>query len=72
MPGALTTSPDQASEYARIQTDVNTYVNEMMLKFIVGEEPLSNFEKYISELNNRGLERMLSMTQDAYNRYLAR
>jgi putative aldouronate transport system substrate-binding protein len=68
----MTPSDSSAAEYAKIQTSISSYANEMMFKFIVGEESLDNFDKYIAELNNRGLETMIRITQETYDRYLAR
>ena len=58
-----------ASEYAKLQTEIGTYASEMFLKFILGEEPLKNFDAYLAELNKRGLKRYLEITQDCLDRY---
>ena len=63
---------DETSEYAKLQTEINTYTSEMFLKFIVGEESLENFDAYLEELNKRGLARYLEIAQKSYDRYAAR
>lgn len=68
----LMPSADKMNEYAQLYTQVSTYANEMMLKFIVGEEPLDNFDKYIEEMNKKGAQEVISIIQDSYNRYLQR
>ena len=63
---------DNESEIAKLQTDVSTYYSEMMLKFIMGLEPLDNFDKYVQELNSRGLNKILDAKQKAYDKFLER
>lgn len=70
--GGGTPSESETSEYARLQTEISTYATEMMLKFIVGQEPLENFDAYVAELDKRGLPRYLEMSQIMYDRYMAR
>lgn len=63
---------DELTEYAQLSNDVETYMNEMISKFIIGAEPMDNYDKMIAELKNRGIDRIIEMKQNAYNRYLAR
>ncbi|MDT8715666.1 extracellular solute-binding protein [Clostridium sp. 19966] len=60
---------DESSDAASIINGINTYVNEMSFKFIMGTEPLSNFDKYVDQLNKLGLQKYLKYNQDALNRY---
>ena len=69
---ALTPGPDEASKLARMQTEIETYRDEMFNKFIMGQTPLSDFDKYISTLESLGLKEALEMQQKAYERYLKR
>ena len=43
MPPVLPTS-DEAAEFASIMGEVNTYVDEMFTKFVMGVESLDNFD----------------------------
>lgn len=69
---SLAPRADVVSEYSKLQTDLSAYVSEMFLKFIVGEEPLENFDSYLAELNKRGLERYMEIVQECYDRYAQR
>lgn len=71
LPG-FTLSEEATAERAEIMTDVETYAKEMILKFIVGAEPLSNFDKYQQQLKDFGMERALELTQEAYEIYLSK
>lgn len=66
---AITLSEEATAERAEIMTDVETYAKEMILKFIVGAEPMSNFDKYQEQLKSFGIDRALELTQEAYDLY---
>lgn len=69
---SIAPGPDETSEYAKLQTEITTYVSEMNLKFLVGEEPFENYDKYQAELKKRGMDRYLEIAQKSYDRYIAR
>ena len=69
---SLYISTDVSDRDADIMTNVNTYREEMILKFITGEEPIENFDKYIAQLKAYGLDEAIHHRQEAYERYLAR
>jgi putative aldouronate transport system substrate-binding protein len=60
---------EQQGEMAKIMNEVTTYENEMLLKFIMGSEPISNFEKYVEQMKKLGIEKAISMQQAALERY---
>lgn len=49
--------------------DVKTYRDEMMAKFIMGAEPLSNFDKFVSTLKSMGIDEAVKAKQAALDRY---
>ncbi|MBO9610430.1 MAG: extracellular solute-binding protein [Paenibacillaceae bacterium] len=44
--------------------------SEYMIKFIIGQEPLANFDKFVGELKQRGLDELVKAYNDAYQRAL--
>ena len=56
---------DAVSVISRYSGDVNTYIDEMAANFISGRRPLSQFNQYVQELNNIGLDRL----REAYQKY---
>lgn len=70
VPISLTT--EEANERAELMIQVDTYANEMMLKFITGAESLDYYDAYLQELGARGLDRAMEITQGALNRYLGK
>jgi putative aldouronate transport system substrate-binding protein len=68
MPRVTPTSAE-ASELSAIMAEVNTYQSEMFLKFIMGAEPLTNYDKYVAQLKNLKIERAIAIKQSALERY---
>ena len=68
----LTATAEEATELAKLESDINTYHDEMVTKFILGIEPISNFEKFQEQLKVMGAERILQMKQAQYDRFLKR
>lgn len=62
---------DISSKYL---TGITDYVNTMIPKFIIGTEELTpeTWDAYVEQLNDLGLEELMSAYQSAYDRYLAR
>ncbi|MNV79403.1 hypothetical protein D3C71_1729550 [compost metagenome] len=50
-------------------TDVNTLVDEMTLKIILGAEPLEAYEKYVEKMNSIKLSRAIEIKKAALDRY---
>ena len=67
----FTFAPDEQDEYTAIMGNVNTLASEMMIKFIMGIEPMDNFDKYISDLKRYNIERVIEILQAAYDRYIS-
>ena len=61
---------EEVSELANLNNAIDTYADEMIMKFIMGEEPLENYSAVIEQLKARGIDRVLEMRQAAYERYL--
>ncbi|MCL2833186.1 MAG: extracellular solute-binding protein [Treponema sp.] len=54
-----------------IMADVTTYVNEMMLKFIMGQEPLSNWDAYVQNIKKMGIDEAIALNNTAYAAFLS-
>jgi putative aldouronate transport system substrate-binding protein len=57
---------------AKIMTEVNTYVNEMVLKFILGAEPLTKFDDYVAQVKKLKIDEAIKITQTAYDRHISK
>ena len=60
---------EYSSEYNGIMSEVNTYRDQMVLKFILGVEPLENFDAYVETLKSLGIDRVIEIQQIALDMY---
>ncbi|MNW17571.1 hypothetical protein D3C71_2167990 [compost metagenome] len=49
--------------------EVKTYQSEMLFKFIMGIEPVANFDKYKEQLKKMNIEKAIGFKQAALDRY---
>ncbi|WP_127587472.1 extracellular solute-binding protein [Paenibacillus koleovorans] len=68
----LSLTTDEASKFATIMNDVKTYNDEMFDKFIMGAEPIENFDKFVERLTKMNIQEAIKIQQAAYDRYLKR
>ena len=68
----ITIGAEEVGEYSSLFSDIKTYRDEMTIKFVVGSEPLENFDKYLNTLNSMGIERLTQIIQNAVNEYNSR
>lgn len=68
----VTPKPEESAEMATIMNEINTYVDEMMLKFVMGEEPIDSFDSYVEQIRKMNIDRALQINQEALKRYYAR
>lgn len=72
MPSTITLTIDENTEYSKLMSDITNYVNEMSAKFIMGIEPLENYDNFTTTLQSMNIERVIEIQQAALDRYLAR
>lgn len=68
-PNGVTLTPDEIMESSGLYDALNTYVKEMSLKFLTGEESLDNWEAFVGKMTDMGMERVLEVRQAAYDRF---
>lgn len=69
-PGAYTLNADESDQVNVKYPDIKTYVSEMVLKYIVGNESLDNFDTYTQTVKDNGIGDVIAVRQAAYERYL--
>lgn len=72
VPSYASPAASEVNEYATIMTNVQTFRDESMVKFIMGVESLDNFDKFTSEIKKAGIERALQIKQNALDKYNSR
>lgn len=71
-PKAVTLSAEELEKVSDGNTEISDYIFEMRWKFITGQEPISNFDAYLSNLERMGINDMIAVYQNAYDQYLVR
>lgn len=69
---AILPTVEESSRLAALTNEINTYAAEMFNKFIMGQEPLDNFDQYLEQIKNMGVDEAIAIQQGAYDRYLNR
>jgi putative aldouronate transport system substrate-binding protein len=68
----ITPSPEESREAAQIMNDVNTYANEMLVKYILGTESLATWDTYVATIKKMKIERAIEIQEAALRRYRER
>lgn len=63
-------SKEETDQYVSIMTDINTYRDEMIIKFIAGQEKLDNFDKFVQNIKAMRIEEAIAIRQSQYDRYM--
>lgn len=72
MPQAAQLSVEQSKLVDDATEGLDAYIRQMRQKFITGEEPLSNYDAYVDQVNLMGGEVLLNTWQECYDNYLNR
>jgi putative aldouronate transport system substrate-binding protein len=70
----LTPTPEESREIASIMNEINTYTDEMVVKFILGTEPLNDttWNNFVSTIRRMNIDRAVTIYNAALTRYNAR
>jgi putative aldouronate transport system substrate-binding protein len=68
LPG-LNPSKEESSEYGKIMNDVNNLVSEFTMKVIMGNTPVADYDKFITQLNKMDIAKAIQIQQSAFDRY---
>lgn len=61
---------EETEKMIPIQTDLSTYVFEMMAQFIIGEVSFDKWDEYLEQLDKMKLDEYMEIYQAAYDRYM--
>lgn len=72
-PRAISLTADESSAIITNVTDITTYCQEQLLKFMVGDIELSdaNWNDFVAQVNSLGLQDCLEVYQNAYDEYIS-
>lgn len=59
----------EASIISKNGADINTYASECLVKFIIGQTPIKEFDNYVANMKRMGVDNLVKVYQDMYDRY---
>lgn len=65
-------SADASYDRSKIMRDITTYIDEMTVKFITGVTPLDEYDDYMAQLKQMGIEDAIQITQDEYMKFMSK
>lgn len=68
----ITPTPEEANELSALMSGISEYVNEAELRIILGVDPITAYDGMVKQLRQLGIERVLEIKQEAYERYINR
>lgn len=68
----ITATPEEGTKMASIMSDIDTYVSEMTLKFILGSEPMSRYEEFVNRIKQMNIDEAIKIQQATLDRYNSR
>lgn len=72
MPKTLSMTAEEGTEFNTVMSDIKTYVQEMVPKFVMGVESLDNFDAFVEKLYEMGIQEMIDIKQASLDRYYER
>lgn len=63
-------TPDVSEELATLKNDIGTYASTKMAEWIVNGGVEEEWDKYIKDINNMGLDRYLEIYQESYDNFM--
>ena len=64
---SLATMTDEQYQVIQKNKDLFVYINEMYKKFMMGVEPMSNWDAFVEQCYNQGLGEVLDVMQQRYD-----
>lgn len=68
----ISMTEDESNELSSIYSDLSTMVSEKLIRFIIGDEPLSAWDTFVADMKAMDAERCVEIYQTALDRYLER
>ena len=72
IPTSMALSADQSTEAANIYSDIQTLCMESIAKFITGDKSLDEFDDFVQQIEDMGIQDYLDIYQECYDDYMAR
>ena len=67
-PPTVSLTPEEGAELAAILSDINTYRDESVIRFILGTESIDNYDEFVETIRSMDIDRAIEIKQQAYDR----
>lgn len=67
----IMSTAEEAQQLSALMTDIGTYRDEMLAKFIMGQESLNNWDNFVQTLKSMGIDEVLRIKQQQYDRFMS-
>lgn len=68
----LSLTAEESEESATIMSDLSTYLEESLIKYLIGDLSMDDWGTFRDTVESMGLQDVVDIYQDAYDRYLQR
>ena len=68
LPSGVSMTVDEQEEYNGIYGDIRTLVDENLAKFAVGDRPMSEWDDFVQQIHDLGIDRCIEIEQEAVDR----
>lgn len=68
----LSFTPEENKIIATRMSEINTYTDEMLDKFVVGKESMDDYYNFVATMYDMGIKEVIDIYQTAYDRYKLR
>ena len=72
IPGAVTMSETEGSEFSLLFSDIKSYVQEKTVSYIIGTDSMDTYDKFVEDIKGMNIAKCIEIQQAAYERYLER
>lgn len=69
--GSTMLNTDESEQVNQFYGDIKTYIEQSVLEFIIGNRDLSEFDAYVTHIEDMGIDEVTACYQAAYERYLS-
>lgn len=67
-PLTVSMTPEEGAEFAAIMSDIETYRDENVIRYILGTESFEHYDQFVETIRSMNIDRAIAIKQAAYDR----
>ena len=72
MPANISMTSDESARFSELYTEIQTYVQTGICQFVIGERSLDEYDAFVQQIKDMGIDECIALKQAALDRYLER